>query len=86
MPLTLKLLIVDGDARMLFDGSSMIIQNGNVLAQSRQFSLAPVEVTIATCDIEAVRSARSSISRNIQAAKQPEFPRVECNLTLSRPG
>lgn len=55
------------------------------MAQGSQFSLAPVEVTVATVDIERVRSYRSSISRNIQAAKQREFPRVECDIRLSRP-
>lgn len=70
---------------MLHDGSSMVIQNGEVLAQGSQFSLAPVEVTIATVDIEKVRTYRSSISRNVQAAQQPDFPRVECDLVLSRP-
>ncbi|RSL85308.1 hypothetical protein CEP51_003421 [Fusarium floridanum] len=76
---------VDGDARMMHDGSSMVIQNGEVFAQGSQFSLASVEVTVATVDIEKVRSFRSSISRNVQAAAQPEFPRVECDLVLSRP-
>ena len=76
---------VDGEARMLHDGSSMVIQNGEVLAQGSQFSLAPVEVTVATVDIEKVRSYRSSISRNVQAARQPDFPRVECDLVLSHP-
>ncbi|KAI5859874.1 glutamine-dependent NAD(+) synthetase with GAT domain-containing protein [Durotheca rogersii] len=76
---------VDGEARMLHDGSSMVIQNGDVLAQGSQFSLAPVEVTVATVDIEKVRSYRSSISRNVQAARQPDFPRVECDIVLSRP-
>jgi NAD+ synthase (glutamine-hydrolysing) len=70
---------------MLHDGSSMVVQNGEVLAQGSQFSLAPVEVTVATVDIEKVRSYRSSISRNVQAAAQPDFPRVECDLILSRP-
>ncbi|KAK1764720.1 glutamine-dependent NAD(+) synthetase [Phialemonium atrogriseum] len=76
---------IDGEARMLHDGSSMVIQNGEVLAQGSQFSLAPVEVTTATVDIEKVRTYRSSISRNVQAAQQPDFPRVECDLVLSRP-
>lgn len=70
---------------MLHDGSSMVIQNGEVLAQGSQFSLLPVEVITATVDIEKVRSFRSSISRNVQAARQPEYPRVECDIRLSRP-
>lgn len=63
----------------------MIIQNGEVLAQSSQFSLLPVEVTVATVDLGRVRSYRTSHSRNVQAAKQPEYPRVECDITLSQP-
>lgn len=76
---------VDGDARILYDGSGMIIQNGAVLAQSSQFSLLPVEVIHATLDLGRVRSYRSSASRNVQAAIQPAFPRVYCDVTLSRP-
>ena len=56
---------VDGEARMMFDGSSMIVANGKVLEQGSQFSLKDVEVTTATFDIEEVRSFRSSISRNV---------------------
>ncbi|WYZ35695.1 hypothetical protein EsH8_X_000342 [Colletotrichum jinshuiense] len=76
---------VDGEARMLFDGSSMVLANGKVLAQSSQFSLKPVEVITATVSVEEVRSYRSSISRNFQAAAQPDFPRVDCDLRLTRP-
>lgn len=63
----------------------MIIQNGEVLAQAAQFSLLPVEVTVATIDLGRVRSYRTSHSRNVQAARQPEYPRVICDITLSRP-
>ena len=76
---------VDGEARMMFDGSNMIIVNGKVLGQSPQFTLKPVDILTATFDIEEVRSYRSSVSRNMQAAKQPEFLCVEMELTLSRP-
>ena len=76
---------VDGEARMMYDGSSMILCNGDVLKQSAQFSLKQVDVITATIDIEKVRSYRSSYSRNVQAAAQPEYPRIECDLCLSRP-
>jgi hypothetical protein len=33
---------------MLFDGSSMILVNGEVVGQAAQFSLLSVEVTVAT--------------------------------------
>lgn len=69
---------------MLYDGSSMIIQNGEVLAQSSQFSLLPVEVIVATVDLGRVRSYRTSSSRNVQAAKQPEYPRVHCDIPICR--
>lgn len=75
---------VDGEARMLFDGSSMVLTNGKVLAQGSQYSLSPVEVTTATISIEEVRSYRSSISRNLQGASQEDFPRVDCDLRLCR--
>ena len=63
----------------------MIVQNGEVLAQSSQFSLAPVEVTVATVDLGRVRSYRNSHSRNVQAARQPEYPRIDCDLELCQP-
>ncbi|KAI1822843.1 NAD+ synthase [Xylaria intraflava] len=75
---------IDGDARMMYDGSSMILLNGRVLEQGAQFSLEPVEVITATIDLEQVRSFRSSISRNVQAAAQPDYPRVEFDIQLSR--
>ncbi|KID87764.1 glutamine-dependent NAD(+) synthetase [Metarhizium guizhouense ARSEF 977] len=77
--------VADGEARMMFDGSSMILCNGAVLGQSPQFSLKEVEVLTATIDLETIRSHRSSISRNVQGAAQPDYPRVECDLYLSRP-
>ncbi|KAF7525337.1 hypothetical protein G7054_g11120 [Neopestalotiopsis clavispora] len=76
---------VDGEARMMYDASSMILINGKVMAQSSQFTLRPVDVITATIDIEEIRSFRSGISRNFQAAAQPDFPRVECDLRLSCP-
>ncbi|KAI1171259.1 NAD+ synthase [Nemania sp. FL0916] len=75
---------VDGEARMLFDGSSMILLNGKPLEQGSQFSLEPVEVITATIDLEEIRSFRSSISRNVQAAHQPDYTRVEWDIQLSR--
>ncbi|KAJ8126376.1 hypothetical protein O1611_g7262 [Lasiodiplodia mahajangana] len=76
---------IDGEARMMFDGSSMILLNGKVLEQGNQFSLEPVEVVTATIDLEEIRSFRASISRNVQAAAQPEYPRVEFDMRLCRP-
>lgn len=62
----------------------MVLVNGEVVAQSSQFSLKPVEVTIATVDVEQVRSFRSEHSRGAQASRQEEFPRIECDIHLGR--
>lgn len=43
---------VDGEARMMYDGSSLAIVNGRVLGQSPQFSLRQVDVVTATVDLE----------------------------------
>ncbi|KAI0429135.1 NAD+ synthase [Xylaria sp. FL1042] len=75
---------VDGEARMMYDGSSMILLNGKPLEQGHQFSLEPVEVITATIDLEEIRSFRSSISRNVQAAQQADYTRVEWDIRLSR--
>jgi NAD+ synthase (glutamine-hydrolysing) len=69
---------------MMFDGSSMILLNGKVLEQGNQFSLEPVEVITATIDLEEIRSYRCGVARNVQAAAQPEYPRVEFDIRLSR--
>ncbi|KAH8802155.1 hypothetical protein F5882DRAFT_457170 [Hyaloscypha sp. PMI_1271] len=48
------------EARMMFDGSAMIVANGKVLEQGAQLSLKDVvELTTATFDIEGVRVSDS---------------------------
>jgi NAD+ synthase (glutamine-hydrolysing) len=42
-------------SRLYFDGSSLIVANGKVLAQAPQFSVRDVEVITATIDLEDVR-------------------------------
>lgn len=55
--------------RTYFDGSAMIVCNGNILGQGVQFGLDDVEVISACIDLEDVRSYRASIpSLGIQAA------------------
>ena len=61
----------------------MIIINGKVVAQGSQFSLSPVEVITATCDLEEVRSFRSTPSRGIQASQNPSYTRIEADIRLS---
>lgn len=47
----------DGD-RVYYDGCSMIVINGDIVAQGAQFSLTDVDVITATLDLEDVRSYR----------------------------
>jgi len=56
--------------RLYFDGCSMIVCNGIVLAQAPQFDVKDVHVITATIDLDDVRSYRASIpSFGIQAAE-----------------
>ncbi|KAF1738488.1 Glutamine-dependent NAD(+) synthetase [Beauveria bassiana] len=73
----------DGD-RLYFDGSAMVFCNGQVLAQSPQFSLNDVDVVTATVDLEEVRAYRSSISRAMQAAQNTrKYYRIQTSFELS---
>jgi NAD+ synthase (glutamine-hydrolysing) len=56
--------------RLYYDGCSMIVCNGKVLAQAKQFDVEEVQTIVATVDLDDVRSYRASIpSFGIQAAK-----------------
>ncbi|PTB43347.1 glutamine-dependent NAD(+) synthetase [Trichoderma asperellum] len=72
----------DGD-RLLYDGCSMIVVNGDIVAQGAQFSLLDVEVVTATVDLEEVRAYRFAPSRNFQAVQAPVYERIEVDFTLS---
>ncbi|KAI9346299.1 hypothetical protein BDR26DRAFT_907924 [Obelidium mucronatum] len=72
----------DGE-RVYYDGSALIVVNGEVVAQGRQFFLEEVEVITATIDLGRVRSFRSLASRGIQASSAPSYHRVKLNTKLS---
>lgn len=73
----------DGD-RLYYDGSAMILVNGEVVAQGSQFSLNDVEVITATVDLEEVRAYRSAISRGFQAARSDaKYERIQTPFELS---
>jgi len=56
--------------RLYYDGCSMIVCNGQVLAQAKQFDIHDVETIAATIDLDDIRSYRASIpSFGIQAAQ-----------------
>ncbi|XP_023314568.1 glutamine-dependent NAD(+) synthetase isoform X3 [Trichogramma pretiosum] len=70
--------------RIYFNGGSMIALNGQILNQARQFSLNEVEVSVATVDLEDIRSYRNSIrSRSHLAARSHPYPRVRVDFALS---
>ncbi|KAI9850530.1 MAG: glutamine-dependent NAD(+) synthetase [Thelocarpon superellum] len=75
----------DGD-RLYYDGSALIVVNGEILAQGSQFSLHDVEVITATVDLEEVRSYRTAPSRGSQAIEQASYERIETDLNLSQHG
>ncbi|KAM0603206.1 hypothetical protein ACHAP1_006869 [Verticillium nonalfalfae] len=73
----------DGE-RLYFDGCAMIFCNGEVLAQSPQFSLNDVDVVTATVDLEEVRAYRSSMSRALQAARSTQkYHRIQTSFEMS---
>lgn len=56
--------------RLYFDGCAMIVCNGQVLAQAKQFDLQDVQTIVATIDLDDVRGYRASIpSFGIQVAQ-----------------
>eukprot|EP00918_Siedleckia_nematoides_P064168 GHVU01139532.1.p1 GENE.GHVU01139532.1~~GHVU01139532.1.p1 ORF type:complete len:682 (-),score=68.81 GHVU01139532.1:5-1807(-) len=70
--------------RLYFDGCASILINGDMIAQGSQFSLQDVEVITATVDLSQVRSFRGSfMSRSVQAAETPGFPRIKTGFALA---
>jgi NAD+ synthase (glutamine-hydrolysing) len=75
----------DGD-RLYYDGSAMIIINGEIVAQGDQFGLEDVQVITATVDVEEVRAFRFAPSRGLQAIRSLEYQRIETEFSLSAAG
>lgn len=65
----------DGD-RLYYDGCSLIMNSGHVLAQGSQFSLRDVEVQTATVDLDEAWAWRQSPSRGMQA-NDPNVQKLE---------
>ena len=71
-------------SRLYFNGGSSITLNGHILNRGKQFALDDVEVTVATFDLEDIRSYRNNIrSRSHLAAKSPSYPRVKVDFALT---
>lgn len=72
-------------ARVFFNGCSAIALNGDIISRGKQFSLADVEVTVATVDLEDIRSYRMALrSRSNLAAQAPVYPRINVDFELSK--
>jgi NAD+ synthase (glutamine-hydrolysing) len=70
--------------RLYYDGSSMIVVNGHVVAQAPQFSLKELEVAIATVDLDSVTAYRNgSASRGFQAAERKPLLRIHVDQRLT---
>jgi predicted amidohydrolase/NH3-dependent NAD+ synthetase len=67
--------------RLVFDGNAMIYQNGKLLAAGQHLSFHEVEMTMATVNLNTVRTFRAAIvSRNIQSArKEYDISRIKVN-------
>ncbi|XP_055682912.1 glutamine-dependent NAD(+) synthetase [Lutzomyia longipalpis] len=70
--------------RVYFNGCSAVALNGEIIARGKQFSLQDVELTIATIDLEDIRSYRMALrSRSILAASAPTYLRVNVDFEMS---
>ena len=70
--------------RLYFDGSCMIVKNGELVGQGQQFSLDEVDVIAATVDLDDVVSYRRSPSFGGQASTSAKYKRIELEFTLTR--
>ncbi|KAG4305585.1 hypothetical protein PORY_001141 [Pneumocystis oryctolagi] len=73
----------DGD-RLYYDGCSMIVVNGSIVAQCMQFSLNDVDVITATIDLEDVRNYRNVICQGIQSLNISLYNKIYCPKILSQ--
>ena len=67
--------------RLYFDGCCLVAINGEFVAQGSQFTLADVEVTVATVDLDDVTSFRANRgSRGAQVERAESYPR--CHIPV----
>lgn len=71
----------DGD-RLYYDGSAMIIVNGEVVAQSSQFSLNDIEVVTATVNLSDVWNYRSSVSFGMQTLHAKQYKEIPVDYDI----
>jgi NAD+ synthase (glutamine-hydrolysing) len=69
--------------RLYFDGSAMICLNGDFVGQASQFGTNEIEITVASVDVDKVRSKRATMSSSsIQASKADLLPITKIDFSL----
>lgn len=72
--------------RIYFNGCSAVALNGDIIERGKQFSLLDVEITVATIDLEDIRSYRAALrSRCTVSSRAPTYPRISTDIELSHP-
>lgn len=72
--------------RVYFNGCSCIALNGEIVSRSKQFSLEDVEVTVATIDLEEIRTQRNHTrSMAHMSSGSPSYIRVHVDFSLCPP-
>ncbi|KAI4119281.1 MAG: hypothetical protein LQ345_000804 [Seirophora villosa] len=72
----------DGAGRSYYDGCSLIVMNGDVVAQGTQFSLNDLEVITATVNLDRTWLAHFQPARRLQAATEPAFEEIKLDQIL----
>ncbi|KAL8946231.1 MAG: hypothetical protein Q9222_007346 [Ikaeria aurantiellina] len=73
----------DGGARQYYDGCSLIVLNGDVVAQGSQFSMNDVEVITATVNLEELWLAHFQPARRMQAVLEPPIHTIKVPMSLA---
>lgn len=76
----------DGEGREYFDGCALIAVNGEIVAQASQFSLNDIEVISATVDLDEIWKARYPPARRMQASREPNYPRIQLDVSFTSVG
>ncbi|XP_039281305.1 glutamine-dependent NAD(+) synthetase [Nilaparvata lugens] len=70
--------------RVFFNGCSCIAVNGEIVKRSRQFAVEEVELTVATVDLEDIRTYRNHIrSLAHMSGGSASYPRITVDFGLS---
>ena len=74
---------VDGAVRQYYDGCSLIVINGDVVAQGSQFSMREVEIITAVVNLEETWLGHFQPARRLQAVSEPSLYIVRLPLCFA---